>query len=175
MIAGSNTLDIVLLIILTLSILFGILRGFIKELFSLAFFILALILAFLYYHEVGTLFGERLSRNIANFAGFLTIFVIILIVGALVTYFVKKLFVLGPLRAVDRILGGVFGLVRGILIVALVVFVMIAFEFNDRLIQTSRLSPYVLETIKTVFKLTPEKFKEKKDAFINEHIRQKAG
>lgn len=172
MTGSLNFLDILFLTIVILSTLFGVLKGFIRELFSLAFFIIALILSFLYYSDVGTIYSKHLSENIANFAGFVTVFVIVLVVGTLVTYFIKKMFVLGPLKTIDRIFGGVFGLVRGILIAALIVFIMIAFQINDDLVRKSRLSPYVLETIKSVFKLTPEKFKEKKDALIDDLSRQ---
>jgi membrane protein required for colicin V production len=168
MTGAFNFLDILFLTIVILSTLFGIIKGFVRELFSLAFFIIALILSFLYYSDVGTIYSKYLSENIANFAGFVTIFVLVLIVGALATYFIKKMFVLGPLKTVDRIFGGVFGMVRGILIAALIVFVMIAFRINDNLVRKSSLSPFVLETIRVVFKLTPEKFKEKKDAIIDD-------
>ena len=39
---GLNVLDIIFLIILFLSIMFGIIKGFIRELFSLAFFVMVL-------------------------------------------------------------------------------------------------------------------------------------
>jgi membrane protein required for colicin V production len=155
-----------------LSTLFGVIKGFIRELFSLAFFVIALILSFLYYSEVGTIYGKYLSKNTANFAGFVTLFVLVLIVGTLVTFLIKKMFILGPLKTIDRIFGGVFGLVRGILITALIVFVMVAFQINDNLVHKSRFSPFVLDTIRVVFKLTPEKFKEKKDAIIDDLSRQ---
>jgi len=173
MILGLNVLDIVFLIIIVLSVIFGIIKGFVRELFSLAFFILALVLSFLYYSEIGEWYGENLSRNIANFAGFITIFVVILVIGSLVTYLVKKLFILGPLKSIDRIFGGVFGMVRGILLVCIIVFVFIAFQVNDKLIKESRLSPYVLETIQSVIKLAPDKFKEKKDQVVNERLGKK--
>lgn len=172
MTGSFNVLDILFLAIVILSTLFGIIKGFIRELFSLAFFIIALILSFLYYSDVGTIYSKYLSENIAHFAGFVTIFVAVLVVGTLVTYFIKKIFILGPLKTIDRIFGGVFGLVRGMLIAALIVFVMIAFQINDSLVRKSRLAPFVLETIRVVFNLTPEKFKEKKDAIIDDLSRQ---
>lgn len=172
MTGSLNFLDILFLAIVILSTLFGVIKGFIRELFSLAFFIIALILSFLYYADVGMIYGKYLSKNIADFAGFVTIFVVVLAAGTLVTYFIKKIFVLGPLKTIDRIFGGVFGLVRGVSIAALIVFIMIAFRINDSLVRKSRLAPFVLETIRVVFKITPEKFKEKKDAIIDDLSRQ---
>ncbi len=132
-----------------------------------------MVLSFLYYADLATIYTEYMTRNIANFAAFVTIFVAILIIGTLVTYFVKKVFILGPLKTIDRILGSVFGLIRGIAIAAVIVFIMIAFQVNDNLVRESRLCPYVLETIESVFHITPDKFKEKKDKIIDDYSRQK--
>jgi membrane protein required for colicin V production len=153
---------VVFLIIVVFSVLFGILKGFVRELFSLAFFILAVILSFLYYFEVGNIFLSYIkNRDIANFVGFLLVFVIVLIAGALVTYFMKKIFVVGPLKSIDRILGGVFGMVRGILVSAIILLGLIVFPVNDNLILKSQFSPYILTTVKVVLNLFPEKIKVK--------------
>jgi len=157
-----NILDIILIIILALSILFGILKGFIRELFSLAFFIIAVVLSFLFYYEVGDMYMSGLkNRDVSNFAGFITIFVLVLIVGAVVTYFVKKIFTIGPLKAIDMILGGLFGLLRGILITSIIVFALIVFPVNDNLIVKSQLSPYVIKSIEVFVHFLPAEYKEK--------------
>jgi membrane protein required for colicin V production len=157
-----NILDVVFLIIVILSVLFGILKGLVRELFSLAFFILAVILSFLFYFEVGNIFLSYIkNRDIANFIGFLLVFVVVLIIGALVTYFIKRIFVVGPLKSIDRILGGVFGLIRGILVSAIVLLGLIVFPVNDKLILKSQFSPYILTTVKVVLNLFPGKIKEK--------------
>jgi membrane protein required for colicin V production len=162
MIGGINTLDVVLMVITLISILFGVLKGFIRELLSLAFFIVAVVLSFLFYRDVGDFFlaGVK-NRDVANFAGFAAIFTVVLIIGAVVTYLVKKIFTIGPLKAIDRILGGVFGLVRGMLISAIIVFALVAFPVNDNLVTESRLSPYVVSTVGVLFNLLPQKYKEK--------------
>lgn len=157
-----NILDIILVIILGLSILLGILKGFIRELFSLAFFIIAVVLSFLFYYEVGGIYMSGLkNRDVSNFAGFITIFVLVLIIGAVVTYSVKKIFTIGPLKAIDMILGGLFGLVRGILIASIIVLALIVFPVNDNLIVKSQLSPYVIKSIEVFVHFLPAEYKEK--------------
>ncbi len=163
---GLNVLDVVLLVILFLSVMFGIIKGFIRELLSLAFFIIAVVLSFLFYHDMGDLYIKSIkSRDISNFAGFITIFVVVLIVGAIVTYLTRKVFTIGPLKAIDMIMGGVFGLVRGILISAIIVFALISFSVNDNLILKSRLSPFVMQTIDVFYRLLPVEF-QKKASFL---------
>lgn len=157
-----NILDIVLVIIVALSILFGIIKGFTRELLSLAFFIIAVVLAFLFYYEVGSIYMSVLKdRDASNFAGFITIFVLVLTMGAVVTYFVKKIFTIGPLKAIDMIWGGLFGLFRGILIASIIVFALIVYPVNANLVVKSRLSPYIIKGIDVLVRYLPAEYKEK--------------
>jgi len=159
---GLNVLDIVFLIIAGISILLGIIKGFIRELFSLVFLIIGGVLAFLFYNDVGGVLVKLLkNRDIANFAGFIVIFAGILIVGAVTTYAIKKVFTFGPLKAVDRILGGVFGLVRGIMISAVIVMAFLAFPAHDDLLVKSKIAPYLVDTIRVAMKLFPESVAQK--------------
>lgn len=162
MIGSFNILDIVLLIIVFLSVMFGIIKGFIRELFSLAFFIIAVVLAFLFYHDVGSLFIKSIkNRDVANFTGFIIVFASVLVIGSIVTYLVKKIFTVGPLKSIDMILGGVFGLIRGVLISAIIVFALISFPVSDDLIVKSRLSPFVIKTIDVFLGFLPVQFQHK--------------
>ena len=167
-----NILDLVFLIIISLSVLVGIIKGFIRELFSLFFLVAAGILAFLFYSDAGAFYIKYLgNKELAHFAGFITVFVIVLIVGAVVTYFIKKILTVGPLKTVDRILGAVFGLLRGILIAGIIVFALIIFPINENLITQSTLSPYVAGTVEIFLALLPGHVKEKLN-FFNEKTRQ---
>lgn len=167
MTASLNVLDIVFLIVVLFSILLGVIKGFVRELFSLVFLVVAVTFAFLFYDEAGTFFVKYLeNRELSNFAGFISIFVMILIVGAVVTYFLKKILTVGPLKSVDRILGGVFGLLRGILISGIIVFGLIVFSVKEDVVTKSKLSPYVLHSIDIFVKLLPDRIRKKLD-FIN--------
>jgi membrane protein required for colicin V production len=175
--SGLNMLDIVFFIVVSLSILFGVLRGFIRELFSVVFLIIAVVLSFLFYRDAGHLFMKCIdNRDISNFAGFLSIFVIVLIIGSLVTYCMKKILIHGPLKSVDRILGGVFGLVRGILISGIIVFALIAFSIDNNLLLKSKIAPYLKSSIEIFLKLLPDNVRDKFNLFYkgtNNHDRQK--
>ena len=162
MIGYLNLLDFIFIIIVFLSILLGVVKGFVRELFSLAFFIIGVILAFLFYNEVGDLFFKQMkNRDVANFIGFIIVFTMVLIVGSIVTFVIKKAFVVEPLKSIDRILGGVFGLLRGILISAILVLGFMMFPINDEMLSKSQLSPYLYQTIKIVTTFFPENIKEK--------------
>ena len=159
-----NILDIVFIIIIFLSIFLGILKGFIRELFSLVFLIIAAVLSFLYYSEIGGILVKYIkNKNISKFIGFVLIFVIVLIIGSVVTFLLKKIFVLGPLKSIDKILGGVFGLIRGILISCVIVFGLIASKVDSKLCINSKLFPFFKETIDFTFNLVPDESENKKD------------
>lgn len=161
-IEGLNVLDIIFLVIIGISMLLGMIKGFIRELFSLVFLIIAGVLAFLFYQDVGNSLMKLLkNKDAANFAGFIIIFAGVLIVGAFITYAIRKIFTFGPLKAVDRILGGVFGLVRGILLSAVIVVILLAFPVQDDLLVKSKIAPYLEGTIKVVMKLFPQNVTEK--------------
>ena len=127
-----NLLDIIFIIITFVSILIGILRGFVKELMSIIFMILAVVLSILFYKEAGLFFNGFISNpEVANFTGFIAVFIAILIAGSIITFFLRKLIVIGPLRSIDRILGALFGFVRSALICSIILFGILAFP-GDR-------------------------------------------
>lgn len=162
MIDSLNFLDFIILFILSLSVLFGFIKGLLRELLSIAFFIVAVIMAFLFYLDAGKFLSSFISsKEIAYFVGFISIFVMVIIIGILVTYYVKKVFIIGPLKPIDRILGGVFGLLRGILMSAVLVFGFITFSVNKEWINHSRLTPYVVKSIDVFYDLLPDTYKQK--------------
>lgn len=140
----------------------GIIKGFIRELFSLIFLIIGIVLAYLFYNDAGTFLMKYVNnRNIANFVGFTVIFTSVLIVGAIFTYLIRKILTVGPLKAIDRIMGGVFGLLRGILISIVIVSVLLAFPTNHDLLDKSKISPYIINSVQVVLKWLPDNVREK--------------
>lgn len=174
MIKSLNILDIVFLIVVFFSILLGVFKGFVRELFSLVFLVIAVVVSFLFYYEAGTILMKYLdNRELSNFVGFISIFVLILVIGAVVTYFLKKILTVGPLKAVDRILGGVFGLLRGVLISGIIVFGLVLFPVDGSLLGKSKLSPYVTGSIEFFLKLLPDNIRKKFDFFDSKTRRGK--
>jgi membrane protein required for colicin V production len=160
--SGLSVIDIVFLIIVGISILMGIIKGFIRELFSLIFLIIGVVLAYLFYNDAGTILMKYVNnKNIANFIGFTAIFTSVLMVGALFTYLIRKILTVGPLKTVDRILGGVFGLLRGILIVVIIVLLFLAFPTDNHWLDKSKFSPHIVNSVPVVLKWFPDHIREK--------------
>jgi membrane protein required for colicin V production len=151
-----NILDLLFIIILFFSFFFGIFRGLVREVLSLFFLIAALVLAFFHFQDAGLLLSSLIrNRELANFAGFLLVLALVAAAGSLVSHLVSKHLVKGPLKAVDRLLGAVFGLLRGILLAGLIIYSFLAFPLNMELLNRSRLAPYLTKAIVVGIEVLP--------------------
>jgi len=119
--------DWVIVVVVGLSMLIGFIRGFLQEALSLIAWILALWLARTYCVEAGDFLHQTFTIPAPLFrvvAGFSAIFISSLLVFSLVSWLLAKIFIRGKANIGDRILGLVFGAVRGaaIIVVLLVVY-----------------------------------------------------
>jgi membrane protein required for colicin V production len=116
--------DYVFVGIVLLSVLWGALRGFIREALSLATWVLAFAVALGY----GPEFSERLKPTIASdplrlIAGYAIPFFGVLLIGGLLIWIISMVVRGAGLAPLDRMLGSAFGLLRGGLIVLALVIV----------------------------------------------------
>jgi membrane protein required for colicin V production len=112
--------DILICVVLLGSTLIGLLRGFVREAVSLVFWIVAIWAAWKFGTLVEPHLGGLLSDpNIAPWVGRLVVLVLVLLVGwvvaMLASYFTRSL----GLGAMDRVIGLLFGIVRGLVLVGL--------------------------------------------------------
>lgn len=115
-----NYVDIVIVVLILLSGLIGVFRGLIRELISLASWIIAVILAITFGEMLGTwiFMGDKVEVVwLPRVVGTILIFVVVLVLGALIQRWVGKGVELVGFQALDRSLGLLFGLVRGALVV----------------------------------------------------------
>jgi len=114
--------DVLILVVLLGSTLIGFLRGFVREAVSLAFWIAAIWAAWKFAPLVEPHLGGLLAdRNVAPWVGRLVVLVLVLLIGWLIgmllNYFTSSMG-LGPL---DRFIGLLFGIVRGMVLVGLMI------------------------------------------------------
>jgi len=140
-----NWADWAIVVILTLSSLISLARGFIKEAFSLLIWIAALVLANVFSHNLDRLLVNTITTpSLRAMTAFISIFIAVLIIGALLNYCVGLLVKATGLSGTDRLLGIFFGLLRGLFIVIILlayipVFIPIK---KDPWYQQSTLIPY---------------------------------
>jgi membrane protein required for colicin V production len=141
--AHWNWVDWVLATIVLVSVLTAIWKGFVGELVALASAITGLVIAAFNYERLASLLqGFTQNREVALGVSFLLLFAVVMLIGALISVLAKKLIRKVQLQWLDRFLGGIFGLARGLLIDCIVLLVMITFAIQQGAVEKSALAPY---------------------------------
>jgi membrane protein required for colicin V production len=119
-----NWPDYAILAVIAISVLVGALRGFIKEVFSLLVWSAAFLVAYHFAGNVADMMEDAVTLPSARTAmGFAGLFIVVLLVGGLVNYLLGRLVESTGLSGTDRLLGGVFGAARGLVLIVAVMLV----------------------------------------------------
>jgi len=121
-------LDWVVIALLAASVLLGLWRGLVYEVLSVLNWIAAFVLAQWLAPRAAALMPlSRAGESVQYAAGFVVVFIAALFAGGLLAWAISKLVAAVGLRPVDRVLGGMFGVVRGLVaVLALAVVVHLA-------------------------------------------------
>lgn len=120
-----NGFDYAILATLGLSVLIGLWRGFIVEAMALVCWVLAFWVAWMFAPLLAERFAGSISvPSVRVLLAYAMCFIAVLIAGALVSFLLRRLVAGSGLSGTDRMLGLVFGFVRGVALVVLVVTLM---------------------------------------------------
>jgi len=160
-----NWPDYAILATIAISVLVGFLRGFIKEVFSLAIWAAAFLVAYQYGGDVASMMEDHVSLPSARAAmGFAGLFIFVLLIGGLTNYLIGRLVESTGLSGTDRLLGGVFGAARGL---ALVIGVLIVAGFTpipaDPWWKESQLIARLFPLVDWAVEFLPENVREQLD------------
>ena len=159
-----NYLDIIIVVILSYCVIRGVFRGLIKELSSIIGVFGGFYAAYTYYMVVAELLSKWISNpeylNILSFMLiFCSVFLVISILGVIINYLLKLAF----LGWFDRFCGAVFGAMKGMLIVSVILISLTTFlPKSTPVIKDSLLSPHVTLISEKMIKVVP---KDMKDVF----------
>jgi membrane protein required for colicin V production len=110
--------DYAVLAIVGFSVLLGVIRGFVREVIALAGWVIAFVVASVYGGAVAPLLAQQIpEENWRVLAAVAAVFVVVLVVVNMVALMASKLIKSAGLGVEDRLLGSVFGLARGVLVV----------------------------------------------------------
>ncbi len=171
MVKSFPWIDLLFLIIILYTLLMGFLKGFFKELISIAFLVIGLVVAIRYWKDLSSIIRPILGIGIiCDFLSFFLILIAFIILGSFIAFVVKKLFIKGPIKFFDRIAGLVFGGIKGIFIVLLLIIISIAYLPDLKLIERSAFAFYSLDITDSLAKIFPseiyKRYKENLDKFI---------
>jgi membrane protein required for colicin V production len=125
-------LDVILLLVMLISGLLAMIRGFMREVLSIAAWIIAaLVTLYAYPRLLPVVKGYFSSNIVANGVAIGGVFLLTLLVVSIATVRISDLVLDSRVGALDRTLGFLFGLARGLIIVV-VAFVFFAWLVPDR-------------------------------------------
>jgi membrane protein required for colicin V production len=163
-----NWLDVLLGIILLATVVWGIVRGLVRQVIGLVAVVAGLILAAFNYRGAAAIFHRFIDNELlGNFLGFLLIFVAVLAAGGLVGWLLTKA-MKGPLNLVNRLFGGAFGLLKGVLVCGILVFALLAFDIERPALESSKLAPLCFGVTRAAVNLIPKDLKDKFDSSYKE-------
>ncbi len=157
-----NLLDTIIIVIVGAAFVMSLFRGVVKEVFSLG----SLILGFVIANQTYGYLAEFVMRYIhsgaaARIIGYVTVFlgstIVIRLMGTYVERWTRK----AMLGWMNHLIGGLFGFLKGCLLVSVVIILMGSFMPNSRVLQESKLTPYILSTVGIIAEVSPTELKKK--------------
>ena len=138
--------DLVILAALALSLIFGFTRGFVREAFALVGWVLAIVIA--------RSFNEPLAAWLAHWVNTPSIRLVLsygsLFFGTLLTFSLlgtalRHVVHRGGLSLSDRVFGGIFGVLRGLLLILVALMLMAPFVKHDAWYRDAMLPKTILQ------------------------------
>ena len=149
--------DYVFIAILAFSLLLGIWRGLVREAISLAALIAAFVLTALYAPDLAHWLEPHIESPLGRIlVANVLIFLSVLMVGALVAWLASRIVKGAGLGSFDRMLGGAFGIARGVLVLTvLALVVQLTSLHREPVVQQSKLLPALQPLAEDLARIAP--------------------
>ncbi|MFK8053105.1 MAG: CvpA family protein [Woeseiaceae bacterium] len=163
-----TALDWLFIVILAISMVVGVFRGFIKEAISVGALVIAVWAAFHFAPAGESLLAEWLdSPALRVWAARIAIFALVLMLGGLIGWLISRFANQVGMSGADRLLGMLFGLVRGAIMTGLVVIIGPYLSLDkDTWWSESKLLPYATRVADSISILAPRAYD-----YLREEIR----
>ena len=158
--------DILLLAVGAIATILGLLKGLVRELIGVVAALAGLILAANYYPNLSHVLPDLITqRQARDFISFGIIFVVLLLLGFIIGRMISRR-ISGASKFLDRLLGAVFGFLKGAFFCGVIVLALTVFPADKDIVVSSRLAPVALRITQAVIQVVP---KELKDRFIESY------
>ncbi len=155
-----NIVDIAILVLLGSSAILGFRSGLIQSIFSLVGLVSGIAMACWNYQRFARELAPTVhSMALAEAICFSLLAIAIMVAAGLLGWLVKTLVHTVGLGWLDRLVGLLFGVVRGGLLATLFIVVLAAFFPNTRWLGEAQLARYFLGTAHLTVRLSPEQLK----------------
>lgn len=137
--------DWVICLVVLLNVVTAAMQGFFSEALTLAGLVVGYIVAAWQYRSLAEWLEKFLKNDwLAEILGFLIIFFAIVLLFGIAARIARWVMKHSGLSGLDRFLGGLLGLAKGGLMVAVILMGMTAFAPTSKLLENSQLAPYFL-------------------------------
>ena len=157
-------LDVALGTILVVSVISAAWNGITKEAFRIAALILGIMAAMWGHGLLALQLGPWIEDGrVAAGVAFVSIFLGFLLAGALLGHFLASVWSWTGLRWLDMLLGGCFGIVRGVLICAVALVGLLVFQpfaSTSSMVAGSTITPWVINMARTAIAVAPSGMRE---------------
>lgn len=168
-----NVTDIVVIVIILISGLFALLRGFVKEVLSVAGWVGAAFATLYLFHFVTPWSRKFIAVPwLADAAAGLAIFIVSLVILSTISHAIARHVHQSSFRTLDKSLGLVFGILRGAVVVCLA-YLALGWAVNSPdqyppWIKSARTRPLVEEGARLLEQLVPENARRKSVGALND-------
>lgn len=155
-----NWVDYFIFAVIIISTLISLMRGFISEAISLVTWIIAVIIAIKFASPLSVLFSDLIKTpSLRLMVSFIVLFVVIIIIGAIITHLLSMVINNSGLSGTNRLIGMLFGFARGVLLIAiLILFAQFTSVPKDTWWTKSQLIPYFQNIANWLHQIIPIEF-----------------
>jgi membrane protein required for colicin V production len=148
--------DWMIVALLLINVIAAAMQGFFSEVLGMAGLVAGYIVAAWQYRRLAEWFETFLKNSwLAEILGFLILFFAVLFLFAVAARMARWVMKETGLSGFDRLLGGLLGLVKGGLMVAVILMGMTAFTPTSKMLENSRMAPYFLVVGRAAIWLAP--------------------
>jgi membrane protein required for colicin V production len=159
---GLSILDWGFVFVLVISILGAAAQGFFYELFALAGAVVGYLVAAWEYPRLAAWYIRYMNSGwAADIAGFLTVFLAFMLLGGVAGRIARWAVHGVGLRWFDRLLGGLFGAIRGVAVCTVIVMALASFSPTSPYLQNSGVAPFLLVTGRALIWAAPAELRQR--------------
>ena len=141
---GLNITDWTILVIVTISGIISLFRGFTKEFLSLFLWVFSFLTAISLEYLVSPFISSYIGNpEISKIGAYIVIFVACIFAGGLVINMISKLIKWSGVSGFDKFLGVLFGMGRGLIVIFIIFLLMPSGLKNSDLMLNSKISPFI--------------------------------